>query len=235
MRAPSWSPVRRSPSISQSTTAPKAARAWFSLRTDGEGAPLVTDDAARLRQVVDLIVLHDSHTLTARESFARCGDTGASTHFLIDWDGGVYQTLDLAYQAHHVDPPSIGRRSVAIELINPVDVDGRQPVPAQAGAAGVGRPLSRVVRVQGEQVRAWGYTEPQLASLERLLRALLRTLPQVPAQLPRAAGGASAIPREAIDAAADFAGVAGHLHLSVQATDPGPGFDWERLAGALGR
>ncbi len=192
---------------------------------------------------VDLVVLHDTHTLTAREAFVGFLASGASSHFAIDWDGTVYQLLDLAYEANHSQRADIDARSIAIDLVNPVELGSGPGLPPEATTEGGAdasapgrpvpeRPVSDFVRLQrGDEIQQWGYTAAQFASLTRLLKALARACPSVPLQLPK--GDAGRVPRALWPEAGTFRGVLGHLHLALRSLDPGAGFDWEALERGL--
>jgi len=194
-----------------------------------EGVMVAASDGDALVQAVDLIVLHDTHTRTAREAIVELEGGGGSTHFIIDWDGSVYQVLDLVWEANHSQLASIDVRSVAIDLVNPVELGNKPGLPDQAEDAGLHRPLSDFVRIQSEEVQQWGYTDAQMASLETLVRALGKVLPRVPMRVPVAAP----IPRALLDAPEDARGVIGHLHVSRRAQDPGAGFPWEAFDRAI--
>lgn len=204
---------------------------WFRPRVI-EGAP--ADTFERLVDGLDLIVLHDTHTRTAREAVVELEGGGGSSHFIIDWDGAVYQVLDLALEANHSQRAAIDARSVAIDLVNPVELGATPGLPDGEEDRGVHRPLSEFVSIQGEEVQQWGYTDAQLASLQALVRALGKVLPRIPmAVLGHKRPGP--VPRALVDAPgdADLRGVIGHLHVSRRALDPGAGFPWEAFDQAL--
>lgn len=189
--------------------------------------PKKADD---VRAGVELIVLHDTMTQNRAERIAALIEAGASAHFIIDWDGRVYQTLDLAYAARHTLDPAVDGRSIGIELVNPVSTDKSGALPN-----GSERSLSEKLSVHGTEVTHWGYTEDQLVSLERLVDGLLTIFPQVARRVP--SGPAGVVPR-AVASGPDTdtnSGVVGHLHLSKDASDPGAAFPWERLAKHLAR
>jgi len=177
---------------------------------------------------IDLVVLHATSTLTAIDRFAVLATGRESAHFLIDWEGSVYQTLDLSFMARHTGSDALDARSVAIELVTPL-VQDSPPLPSHA--TGVERPMSQRLRVQGQLVRAWGYTEAQMASLASLLGDLARTIPELESQLP----GGAATPWSALPPAerAAIRGVVGALHVDPRSIEPGPGFDWPALRRAI--
>lgn len=197
-----------------------------------DGRPTPVEDAARLSERVDLIVLHDTHTRTAREAVVELEGAGGSTHFIVDWDGAIYQVLDLAWEANHSQRAAIDARSVSIDLVNPVELGDAPGLPDEAEARGEHRPLSEFVVLQNDEVQQWGYTAAQIASLERLVRALGALLPGVPMRVPAEGGG---VPRRALPEPDALDGVIGHLHVSRRAQDPGAGFPWEAFSAAIGR
>lgn len=208
--------------------ADKPVPSYYRERRSQTDLPLDPTDMEAMRVRIDLLVLHSSHTQTARHSFLQLGATGGSTHFTIDYEGTVYQNLDLAWEASHSGDAVADARSVAIDMVNPVTLHER-PLPEGVDYEVYGRPLSNFVRIHGEEIQEWGYTHAQLSSLYRLSRALIKMLPQLHGRLP---GGAE-VPQHVLPGRDGFKGVLGHLHLHPRATDPGPGFDWEALAAEL--
>ncbi|MGB0588076.1 MAG: N-acetylmuramoyl-L-alanine amidase [Myxococcota bacterium] len=173
---------------------------------------------------IDLIVLHATGTVTALERFVKIQYSEESTHFLIDWDGQVYQTLDVGLIAQHTRSRSLDARSISIELVTPT---APQDPPLPSHADGIERPMSQRVRVQGKVVRNWGYTSLQMTSLNRLLEDLVRLLPDLNLKPP---GGAE-VPLKALPAAkrATVRGVIGRMHIDPRSESPGPGFDWTAI------
>jgi hypothetical protein len=121
---------------------------------------------------------------------------------------------------------------------------GTPVIEALNGAAAGGLPAgysSRPARpgvhagaVHGTVYYQYDFTEAQYQALERLLLALVRVLPRIEPRVPRAADG-SIIWTALGDGARDFRGVLGHYHFTTEKQDPGPAFDWERIARALVR
>ena len=173
---------------------------------------------------IDLVVLHTTDTLSALESFVRAQYAPPTTHFMIDWDGKIYQTLDLERIARHTGVPELDRRSVSLSLVAPRSASS-PPLPKSAKE--VERPMSQRVRIQGKLIRSWGYTRAQQESLRRLIADLTRLLPDLTLRLP----GGQSVTMNALspEERSKVQGIVGLLHLDPASTDPGPGFDWTSL------
>lgn len=213
-------------------------------RQSPSGGPLPTDDPVPAVQAINLIVLRDARALSTRAAFLHMLAERRSVHLSIDWDGTIYQHLDLARAATQPDLDAlagVGARSVVVALINPGDpASPPTPSPTQPpnGTTGATSRRTREVvsgLVQGQAVRRWSYTDAQRASLSQLITALRAALPEIPARLPEDDQGA--VPRAALPAAArrGIQGVVGALHLTAKASDPGPDLGWARLREALNR
>ncbi len=182
-----------------------------------------------LRGTVRQIVIHYDAAGSSRECFRILQDVrGLSAHFLLDTDGTVYQTLDVAERAWHAGIAN--DRSVGIEIAN----HGACPAPEAAVRRPAGRSGLVSGTVRGQTLWQEPFTDEQYEALGRLVAALARVL-DIPADVPRDSGGrvlADTLPAE--DATA-FTGLLGHLHVSGAKVDPGPAFDWERFLGLLPR
>ena len=214
-----------------------------------------TLDAAR--SAIRQVVIHFDACGTSRQCFRVLHDIrGLSSHFLLDLDGTVYQTLDLKERAWHA--AQANDRSVGIEIAHigayadrqrldawyAEDGEGlRVTLPEEFGDGGlpenfVARParseLQRGV-IQGRELAQYDFTEEQYIALEKLLVALCRALPGILPRFPRDADGQ--VVREVLgtggEAAVGFDGIIGHYHVSSAKVDPGPAFDWERIQRAL--
>jgi len=172
---------------------------------------------------IDLVVLHASGGLSAREHLLRTGLGPTATHFLVDWDGTIFQTLDLGLKAHHTADDAVNDRSISITLVNPMKTES-QPLPDGATGSEHLRPLPAPAHVHGELVQTWGYTAGQERSLARLLLALSGTFTKLPRRTPLAMEVLSE---------QDQVGVVGMLHLDATALDPGPGLDWNSVRRTL--
>jgi N-acetylmuramoyl-L-alanine amidase len=207
-------------------------------------------DVPELGEIVDQLVLHYDVCGTSRECFRILHDVrGLSTHFLLDLDGTIYQTLDVKERAWHAGPAN--DRSVGIEIAQigayenedvlskwyRRDETGRLRVvlPDRLGdghlrtAGFVARPSrDELLRgdVHGTSLVQYDFTPEQYESLARLAAALCAVLPRVRPDVPRDARGAVRTDVLAPDELASYRGILGHLHVSSAKSDPGPAFAW---------
>jgi N-acetyl-anhydromuramyl-L-alanine amidase AmpD len=217
------------------------------------------------REVVDQLVLHYDAAGTSRACFRILHDVRKlSSHFLVDLDGTIYQTLDLAETAWHAR--SANPRSVGIEIANigawppgetgPIDawyaVDERGArirIPAEQGDGGVrmqdfvGRPARPQLvhgTIQGQELVQYDFTPEQHLSIARLAAGVTRAFPRIALDAPRYPEGhaeAGEVRREVLSEGelASFRGILGHYHVSADKVDPGPAFDWESFLVRLAR
>ncbi|MHC4937564.1 MAG: N-acetylmuramoyl-L-alanine amidase [Planctomycetota bacterium] len=168
-----------------------------------------------LQRVVRQVVVHYDAAGTSARCFEILHDIrGLSSHFMLDTDGTIYQTLDLKERAWHAGKAN--DVSVGIEIANL----GAYPDSSKGPVEG---------RIQGGVLYQWPFTDAQYESLARLCATLARVLPRIRLEFPRDARGA-VIPHVLDDEGRSFAGILGHYHLTKAKVDPGPAFDWERLA-----
>jgi N-acetylmuramoyl-L-alanine amidase len=207
-----------------------------------------------LQGTVDQLVLHYDNIGLSQLCFEILQRRGLSTHFMIDVDGTVYQTLDLQERALHATVSN--SRAIGIELANlgaypPADVRAlakwyqpdtagkiRLRVPADVTAPRIhtadftGRPArpDRVRGViQGQELVQYDYTPEQYAALAKLTAALCRVFPLLKCDYPRDADG-RLVRKKLSDAALEkYRGILGHYHIQDNKTDPGPAFDWDKL------
>lgn len=173
---------------------------------------------------VSQILLHHDGMNSAAGCFGVLAQRGLGTHIIIDKDGRVFQTLNLAFAAFHAKGHNL--QSIGIDLNNPVVPGRRRGNPARRG--GVFRGM-----INGAMHASMGYTNAQYESLIAVLRGLSNHFPLLRnLRAPTAADGRV---RQNRLAKTDFVGLLGHQHVSATKWDPGPGFDWDRvLAGVRG-
>lgn len=209
-----------------------------------------------LRDAIDQFVLHFDVCGVSQVCYRVLLERKLSVQFMLDVDGTLYQTMDLAERAWHATKSN--PRSIGIEIANlgayppgkgrildewyVQDADGPYlRIPARLGDGGlrlpgfVARPARRekiVGEVQGETLEQYDFTPAQYAALEKLAAGLARLFPRIEPEAPRAADGTVANTALSAEAWRDFHGILGHFHVQTNKNDPGPAFDWEAfLAG----
>lgn len=190
---------------------------------------------------------------------------GLSVHFMIDLDGTIYQTLDVKERAWHAaefNDRSIGVEIAHIGAYESLDAlrrwyqrrpDGRVLfLPTTVGDAPGDAPTFAKLRtpgfvplaardepirglIHGRELVQYDFTPQQYAALGRLTATLCRVLPRIRPVFPREPDGRVAPRVLSAEELARFGGVLGHYHLTEAKIDPGPAFDWERLARELQR
>jgi N-acetyl-anhydromuramyl-L-alanine amidase AmpD len=239
----------------------------YSVRTNGLSREEVERvrgggwDLASLRKKVDQLVLHFDAAGTSRACFKTLQDErNLSTHFLLDLDGTIYQTLDVKERARHARASN--DRSVGVEIANvgayreqeknpfalwyQTDSRGRTiiTIPGGAGASAertphfAGRPVRREAVagvVQGEELRQYDFTAEQYRALARLTAALCTALPKIRCDYPRDASGKLAGGKLPDAELKDYHGVLGHCHLQAEKVDPGPALQWDYVIGEARR
>ncbi len=182
-----------------------------------------------LRGRIDQLVLHYDAAGSSAECFRILEQRNLSAHFLLDVDGTLYQTLDVAEQAWHATKANA--RSIGVEIAH------RGAFPAGSAEARSELGAARVVEgvVQGERLVQAEFSPEQLAALVKLAAGLCRALPRIRAEAPLGADGRV---RDAVLGAAEygaFHGILGHFHVQTNKLDPGPAFPWEGFLGELAR
>jgi N-acetyl-anhydromuramyl-L-alanine amidase AmpD/murein DD-endopeptidase MepM/ murein hydrolase activator NlpD len=181
---------------------------------------------AQLQRKIRLIVLHHDGCANSRSCFYLMHDgcKKLSAHFMIDNDGTIYQTLDLAEVAYHARLAN--DFSIGIELANLARTDGSRLPPDYAG-----RPRL-TVQVKGDQIEAFDFRPEQYDSVIALTRTLLGIFPRIPAQVPLGADN-----KPTLDFLKDrrrWTGIVGHVHVEdvTGKWDPGA-FRWLEFLDAL--
>jgi hypothetical protein len=223
-------------------------------RPDPFGGSDRVRDADGVERAVDELVLHYDACGLSRLCFDTLERRDLSVHFLLDLDGTLYQTLDLAETAWHARDAN--GRSVGVEIANigayppgPSELDRwygedakgtRVTIPRTHGDGGLrtagfvarpARPYRARGYVHGVLLEQYDFTPEQYEALARLAAALVRTFPRLQFQVPVDLMGRLRTGALTADELRRFGGILGHQHLTTEKTDPGPAFDWERFVG----
>ena len=182
-----------------------------------------------VKAVIKQFVVHHDGCSSADMCFSVVqNERGLSVHFLLDNDGTIFQTIDLALMAYHAADWNLA--SIGIELCNRGDAK-LEPHYYDSGRAGPKRDI-KPCKINNHTILAFDYTPAQYESFLKLCRALQRLLPNLPAEFPQSSPGVQTwdtLPRSASFA---FSGYIGHYHLTEQKWDPGP-FDFKEFCRKL--
>lgn len=189
---------------------------------NGEAAPY---EAAK--DVIKHFVIHHDGCASADMCFSVLqNERGLSCHFLVDNDGTIFQTLDLALEGFHAaewNPTSIG-----VELCNRGDAHKEPTYYSRKGQSRDIKPC----KINNHTILSYEFTPEQYESMQRLSRALLRLLPNLPAEYPQSSPGVQSWETLPFRSLSSFSGYIGHYHLTNQKWDPGP-FDFKKYCQAI--
>jgi N-acetyl-anhydromuramyl-L-alanine amidase AmpD len=183
---------------------------------------------AALAQRVRHVVIHHDATYHSDACFRVLNARSLSTHFMINFDGGVIQGLDVWWKAIHArefNPTSVG-----IDMNNVASVEGHQTRRQDPLFGGVAdyetRPVVRGPAGGSGDQESFEYTEAQYETLAAILRILNETI-GLPLIYPQAETG-GVVTRRLRDPM-NFRGFFGHWHCQAGKWDPGPGFYWDQV------
>lgn len=256
---PFYDAYREGPRFSTEGKQEKRYRPGREPRTPALAEQVARDgwSRANLAEQVDLFVLHYDACGTSRTCFRVLQDERIlSVHFLLDVDGTLYQTLDLAETAWHAraaNPRSIGVEIAHVGAFPPGERErlerwyewsetGTRIRPERLESAEVrtlafeARPAREAFArgaIHGQELVQPDFTPEQYRSLAALARALHEVFPRIALDAPRDAAGAVRMDALTDAEEAEFSGILGHYHLQTDKLDPGPAFDWERFLGEL--
>jgi N-acetylmuramoyl-L-alanine amidase len=214
-------------------------------------------DLPLLQRVVDQFVIHFDDCGSSRTCFLVLqDDRDLSVHFMLDFDGTIYQTVDLkerASQATTSNDRSVGVEIANIGAVSPVPknplgewyqthVAGRTTItlPAHFGVVGFrtknfianpSRPQLGFGKNQGEDLMQYDDMPEQYAVLTKLTAALCKIFPKLKCAYPVDAMGKLIPHKLPAEDLQNLSGVLGHYHMQTNKTDPVPAFDWDRMIG----
>ena len=157
-------------------------------------------------------------------------ERGLSVHFILQNDGLIFQTLDLAVAGFQCK--SLNETSIGIEMNNRGDID--RPGAAvkktgedyyEKGGGGKWAKYKRdivSVKVNNSTIRSFGYTKEQVGAMHALDQALRRALPNLPPTYPQIAPGVQSWRTMDPWSLQSYSGWLGHYHETSNKWDPGP-------------
>ena len=183
--------------------------------------PTLRAAQAVLRQ----FVLHHDGCPSAAECFnVLHNERGLSCHFLLDNDGTIYQTVDLAFMAFHA--AGFNASSIGIEMSNRGDA---KRWPTFYSTKRQKRDVT-TCRIHGHTYLAFEYTGPQYEAMKALVKGLLRALPNLPPEYPQDSPGHQSW--ALLSGVQGYSGLLGHYHTTTRKWDPGP-FDFKKFVESI--
>jgi N-acetyl-anhydromuramyl-L-alanine amidase AmpD len=194
------------------------------LRRYGMNPPLEA-----VKAVIKQFVVHHDGCSSSDMCFSVLqNERGLSCHFLVDNDGTIYQTIDLALMAYHA--AEWNTYSIGVEFCNRGDAK-KEPNYYSSGKFGPKRNV-KPVKINGNTILAFEYTAAQLDAFTALGKALTRLLPNIAVEYVQSSPGQAAMETIPTSASFSFSGYIGHYHLITQKWDPGP-FDFKKFCSDL--
>jgi N-acetylmuramoyl-L-alanine amidase len=178
------------------------------LRKYGKNPPLEAVKAV----IKQFIFHHDGCADAAMCWEVLHNERGLSCHFIVDNDGTIYQTIDLAYMAYHAAEYNIS--SIGVEMSN------------RGAAKSKDDPYYHHKRaitsctINNSKILCFDFTEAQKKSMRQLCSDLTHFLPNLPIEYPQSAPGQQST--DTLGDAFSYAGYLGHYHCTRRKWDPGP-------------
>jgi N-acetylmuramoyl-L-alanine amidase len=151
-------------------------------------------------------------------------ERGLSCHFLVDWDGTIFQTIDLAFMAYHAAEYNIP--SIGVEMSNRGEAAKDQGYYSKKGKK---RNITTCT-INNSKILTFDFTDDQIKAMHALCGALTRLLPNIPIEYPQDQPGQPA--HYTLKDAFSFKGYMGHYHCTERKWDPGP-FDFKTFCEKL--
>ncbi len=186
-------------------------------------------DLKAAQALIRMVVVHFDGCKDSRMCFRVLHDErGLSCHLLIDWDGTIYQTLDLALKGFHA--AGHNARSIGIEFASRGDAKKYSGYYQRYDKKQVPYRGTATVRVHGSIYLGYTYTDMQVAALQELAKTLRYALPNLPIEYPQDQPGKQSW--GVLPNINRYRGYCGHLHTTTRKWDPGP-FDFKKFSEKL--
>ncbi len=176
-----------------------------------------------LADKITMFVIHHDGMWNSAGTYMVLKERGLSTSLMIDNDGTIYQPIDLRDNTFHGG--DVNHYSIGMDLTLRTKFDDRNSPEVQAYIKSRGGLFTE--RINGGYVTTPGYTDGQYQALIALILGLHKVLPKIKLFPPMDAEGNVIMTK--IQDYRNFQGWIGHMHLTTNRMDPGPGFDWRRV------
>lgn len=180
-------------------------------------------DLSILADKINMLVLHHDGMWNSAGTYAVLKERGLSTSLMLDSDGTVYQPIDLRENTLHAG--DVNHYSIGLDLTLRTKFDDRNDRRVQQYIRSRGGLFTK--RINGGMITTPGYTEAQYSALVAVILGLNKVFPKIKLFPPMDENGEVILTK--IQDYRNFNGWLGHLHLTTNRMDPGPGFDWRRV------
>jgi len=185
-----------------------------------------------VQAMVQSFVIHFDNCLNSEMCYKVLHDErGLSVHFLIDNDGTIYQTLDLAHMGFQC--AGINGVSFGVELASMGDAKRYADWYTSPRFANRNRGPARgsdVVKIHGHSVLCYKYTPAQMTALKELAKGLRFAFPNLPLEYPQSSPGHQSW--DFVPNFRSFKGYLGHYHTTEGKWDPGL-FDFKEFCQSI--
>ncbi len=193
--------------------------AWDNVVVPGEDGSLSLSKGFRRKKerYTNMVITHWDVCTSAQKCFRVLEGKGISTHFCIDWDGTIYQFVDVVHEAWHAGVSKINRQSVGIDLNNPI-YPKYNDILVKRGQKE--RPI-----IKGYKINGWnpgeflGFHQVQIDAYTALLAALDEHLPDLELIPTGDTGNPKVINTIKVDKAVSEGGVMHHAHVKKRKWD----------------
>ena len=174
------------------------------------------DYSCRPKRSIRYFVNHWDVCLNSRSCQSVLNKRGASVHFLIDYDGTIYQTLDLQHAAWHAGSARTNRPSIGVEISNAY-YPKYQDWYVKNGHGE--RPIKEGVWVHGTKLDPFlGFYPKQIEALKALWKAI-HGATGIPYETPTKQNGNTETKYIQDVAYGNFSGFVSHYHVSKSKID----------------
>lgn len=192
---------------------------WDKVVVPGENGSLELTKGFRRKKdrYINMVITHWDVCTSAKKCRYILAAKGISTHFCIDWDGTIYQFMDVVHEGWHSGVSKINQQSVGIDLNNPVYTKYNKILVKR------GQPKRPVIG--GYSINGWkpkeflGFHQVQIDAYIALLAGLNAHLPDLNLVPTGDTGNPKVIKTITVSKAATEGGVMHHAHVKKRKWD----------------
>jgi N-acetyl-anhydromuramyl-L-alanine amidase AmpD len=144
---------------------------------------------------------------------------------MVDNDGTIYQTIDLAFMAYHAAEYNIP--SIGVEISNRGEALHNESAYDKTPWKGKGKHEVRSCTINNSKILCFEFTDDQVKAMTQLCLYLRKFLPNIPIEYPQDLPGHASLDTLTLaggreGGAFGYKGYLGHYHCTFRKWDPGP-------------